>query len=91
MRGPGLFDNYCSCPDFARNTLGACQHIESLLARAVVRQRSSRYKRERAWLSLHYCESLGVRLNLPDNRRRRSNASRKATSTTPDCCCKSTR
>src|ERR1039458_5912241 len=22
MRGPGLFENYCSCPDFAVNTLG---------------------------------------------------------------------
>jgi hypothetical protein len=21
MRGPGLFENYCSCPDFAVNTL----------------------------------------------------------------------
>jgi len=24
LRGPGLFENYCSCPDFAVNTLGAC-------------------------------------------------------------------
>jgi hypothetical protein len=31
MRGPGLFDNYCSCPDFAVNTLGTCKHIEALL------------------------------------------------------------
>jgi len=22
MRGPSLFENYCSCPDFAVNTLG---------------------------------------------------------------------
>jgi len=33
MRGPGLFDNYCSCPDFAVNTLGTCKHIEALLFR----------------------------------------------------------
>jgi superfamily II DNA or RNA helicase len=66
LRGPGLFDNYCSCPDFARNTLGTCKHIESLLAR-VGRRRSSRYERERASLSLHYGESLGVRLNPPGN------------------------
>ena len=26
MRGPGLFENYCSCPDFAVNTLGTCKH-----------------------------------------------------------------
>src|SRR5438093_4419102 len=30
MRGPGLFENYCSCPDFAVNTLGTCKHIEAL-------------------------------------------------------------
>ena len=28
MRGPGLFENYCSCPDFAVNTLGTCKHID---------------------------------------------------------------
>jgi SWIM zinc finger len=33
MRGPGLFENYCSCPDFALNTLGTCKHIEALLLR----------------------------------------------------------
>ena len=33
MRGPGLFENYCSCPDFAINTLGTCKHIEALLLR----------------------------------------------------------
>lgn len=31
MRGPGLSENYCSCPDFAANTLGTCKHIETLL------------------------------------------------------------
>ena len=31
LRGPGLFENYCSCPDFALNTLGTCKHVESLL------------------------------------------------------------
>ena len=33
MRGPGLFDNYCSCPDFAVNTIGKCKHVEALLLR----------------------------------------------------------
>jgi SWIM zinc finger len=33
MRGPGLFDNYCSCPDFAVNTLGTCKHIKAILLR----------------------------------------------------------
>src|SRR5439155_6657017 len=33
MRGPSLFENYCSCADFAVNTLGTCKHIEALLLR----------------------------------------------------------
>ena len=33
IRGEGLGDNYCSCPDFAVNTLGTCKHIEFTLAR----------------------------------------------------------
>ncbi len=32
IRGQGLGDNYCSCPDFAVNTLGTCKHIEFTLA-----------------------------------------------------------
>ncbi|MEK7407253.1 MAG: DEAD/DEAH box helicase [Acidobacteriota bacterium] len=69
MRGPGLFDNYCSCPDFAVNTLGTCKHIEALLAH--LRQRHGKaierrqYRRTRASVSLHYGETLGVRLRLP--------------------------
>lgn len=70
MRGPGLFDNYCSCPDFARNTLGTCKHIESMLGRLRGRYRSKlehkRFERERASISLRYGESLDVQLNLPD-------------------------
>ncbi|MBN1508545.1 MAG: DEAD/DEAH box helicase [Sedimentisphaerales bacterium] len=31
IRGQGLGDNYCSCPDFAVNTLGTCKHIEWVL------------------------------------------------------------
>src|SRR5271166_7011524 len=58
MRGPGLFENYCSCPDFAVNTLGTCKHIEALLAR-LRRCRGNALDREvfnraRASLSLHY-------------------------------------
>jgi len=33
IRGQGLGDNYCSCPDFAVNTLGTCKHIEFALAK----------------------------------------------------------
>jgi len=69
MRGPSLFENYCSCVDFAVNTLGTCKHIEGLLIR--LRQRlgrsfhQQRYRRTRASLSLHYGETLKVRLRLP--------------------------
>jgi hypothetical protein len=38
MRGPGLFDNYCSCHEFAVNTLGTCKQIEALLLRLSRRQ-----------------------------------------------------
>src|SRR5229473_3015565 len=69
MRGPGLFDNYCSCPDFSVNTLGTCKHIEALLAR--LRRRRGKaldhevFNRARASLSLHYGDTLNVRLRLP--------------------------
>src|SRR5947209_14702424 len=38
IRGPQPGDNFCSCPDFATNTLGTCKHIEFTLA-AVERKR----------------------------------------------------
>jgi superfamily II DNA or RNA helicase len=33
VRGCALGENYCSCPDYAVNTLGTCKHIEFTLAR----------------------------------------------------------
>ncbi len=33
IRGAGLGENYCGCPDFAVNTLGTCKHIEFTLER----------------------------------------------------------
>jgi uncharacterized Zn finger protein len=69
MRGPGVFDNYCSCPDFAVNTLGTCKHVEALLAR--LRRRRGKaldrevFNRARASLSLYYGDTLNVRLRLP--------------------------
>jgi len=33
IRSARAGDNYCSCPDFAVNTLGTCKHIEFTLAR----------------------------------------------------------
>jgi SNF2 family DNA or RNA helicase len=69
MRGPGLFENYCSCPDFAVNTLGTCKHIEALLLR--LRKKYGRrfetkaYARTRASISLQYGEGIDIRLRLP--------------------------
>jgi superfamily II DNA or RNA helicase len=69
MRGPSLFENFCSCADFAVNTLGTCKHIEALLLRLHRRFGRSfdrqQYQRTRASLSLHYGETLNVRLRLP--------------------------
>ena len=33
IRGAALGENYCSCPDFAVNTLGTCKHIEFTIDR----------------------------------------------------------
>ena len=69
MRGPGLFENYCACPDFAVNTLGTCKHIEALLLRLRKRHgptlESKAYARARASISLQYGETIDVRLRLP--------------------------
>ncbi|MGH9345431.1 MAG: DEAD/DEAH box helicase [Terriglobia bacterium] len=69
IRGLGLFENYCSCPDFAVNTLGTCKHIEALLLKLRRRNKktleSAAYKRTRASLSLQYGNTIEVRLRLP--------------------------
>ena len=71
MRGTGLFENFCSCPDFAVNTLGTCKHIEALLLRLSQRHgktlKRGRYKRTRASISLNYGDTLDVRLRLPES------------------------
>src|SRR5229473_5805055 len=69
LRGPGLFENYCSCPDFAVNTLGTCKHIEAMLSKLRQRHRkaleTAAYKRTRASISLQYGETIEVRLHMP--------------------------
>jgi superfamily II DNA or RNA helicase len=69
MRGPGLFENYCSCPDFAVNTLGTCKHIEALLLRLGKRYgrtlASRKFARARASISLRYGDTIAVQLRLP--------------------------
>lgn len=69
MRGSGLFENYCSCPDFRVNTLGTCKHIEALLLRLRSRHGSAlerkNYARTRSSISLQYGETIEIRLRLP--------------------------
>src|SRR5580658_5645084 len=69
LRGPELFENYCSCPDFAINTLGTCKHIEALLLRLGKRYgrslASRKFARARASISLQYGDTIAVRLRLP--------------------------
>jgi len=69
VRGPGLFENYCSCPDFAVNTLGTCKHIEAMLLQLRKRYQkkleTAEYKRTRASISLQYGDSIEVRLRMP--------------------------
>src|ERR1035438_1673536 len=68
VRGPGLFENYCSCPDFAVNTLGTCKHIEAMLLQLRQRHRktfdNAVYARTRTSISLHYGDTIEVRLRL---------------------------
>lgn len=48
IRGMALGENYCSCPDYAVNTLGTCKHIEFAL------DRLSRKPEAKAALALGY-------------------------------------
>ena len=38
IRGTGLGQNFCSCPDFTTNELGTCKHIEFTLAKLAARR-----------------------------------------------------
>ena len=42
IRGRGLGDNFCSCPDFAVNTLGTCKHIEWVLGKLLRKSGAAR-------------------------------------------------
>ncbi len=46
IRGRGLGDNACTCPDFTTNTLGTCKHIEFTLARLERKRDARRQLRE---------------------------------------------
>ena len=69
IRGLELFENYCSCPDFAINTLGTCKHVEAMLLRLRKRHQktleAAKFKRTRASISLQYGNTIEVRLRMP--------------------------
>jgi superfamily II DNA or RNA helicase len=69
LRGGGLFDNYCACPDYAVNTLGTCKHIEAVLLHARSRfggkLEKSRYRRKHTTIFLDYREPPRVRIVSP--------------------------
>lgn len=69
IRGLGRFENYCSCPDFAINTLGTCKHVEAMLLRLRKRHQktleTARFKRTRTSISLQYGNTIEVRLRVP--------------------------
>lgn len=46
IRGSGLGENFCSCPDFATNELGTCKHIEFTLGRLERKRGGKRAFRE---------------------------------------------
>jgi superfamily II DNA or RNA helicase len=48
IRGDRPGANFCSCPDFATNTLGTCKHVEFTLAR-LERRRGARAALARGW------------------------------------------
>lgn len=52
IRGNALGVNYCSCPDFAVNTLGTCKHIEWLLAK-LSRKQGGKKAFQTGYLPLH--------------------------------------
>jgi hypothetical protein len=69
LRGVGLFDNYCACPDYAVNTLGTCKHIEAVLFNARSHFGSkldqARYRRKHTTIYLDYGDPPRVRIVSP--------------------------
>ena len=69
LRGVGLFDNYCACPDYAVNTLGTCKHIEAVLlhlrSRLGGKLEKSRYRRQHSTIYLDYREQPRVCMASP--------------------------
>ncbi|MBC8869902.1 MAG: DEAD/DEAH box helicase [Planctomycetes bacterium] len=70
LRGDGLGQSSCSCPDFRANRIGTCKHIMHALEKvkrrfpAAVRHRP--YKCEKLLLHMNYGHELSLGLEVPD-------------------------
>jgi len=69
LRGWRRGESYCSCPDFRKNTLGTCKHVEHVMIKvkrrfpAAVRGRP--YRRRELSLYVRYGEQAELLLGLP--------------------------
>ncbi len=69
IRNYAFGDNFCSCPDFKKNGLGTCKHIEYVLSLLKANPENDKYwkagyKRAYSSLSLKYGEERKVRLRI---------------------------
>ena len=68
IRGFERGDNYCSCPDYASNTLGTCKHIEAVLNRLqkrVPKKYRTAKEEKLCEIYLKYGARLDIRIKLP--------------------------
>lgn len=71
LRGWERGDSYCSCPDFRKNTLGACKHIlytiEAVKKRFSPSVRNAPYKIKDISVHLRYGKEAELRILVPEN------------------------
>ena len=71
VRGFAAGDNYCSCPDFRKNTLGTCKHIEAVLLhleKTVSRRRlDGKFVPRITEVYLHYANELTIRITFSED------------------------
>ena len=54
--------NHCSCPDFRKNSLGTCKHIEKVLSRITARKRLSPFVE----VFIDFSQDAGLMVDFPD-------------------------
>lgn len=71
LRGFGLGESYCSCPDYRKNTLGTCKHIlhaqNKIKTRFPAKEMQKPYKRKNFSLHIRYGNVPELRLLVPEN------------------------